>query len=48
MIFHKAMLGSTTIGFYGLVLGTSQRSDLFAHHTRLIADLAKYMEDGMN
>ncbi len=48
MIFHKALFNSTTIGFYGVAIGTCQRADLVAHYIRLVAEMVKYTEDGMN
>lgn len=48
MMFHKTLFGATTIGVYGMAIGTVQRMDLFTHFTRFIAEIAKYMEDGFN
>ncbi|SDQ06225.1 DUF3231 family protein [Virgibacillus salinus] len=48
MMYHKSLFGSTTIGFYGTAIGTSQRADLVVHYTRLASEMGKYMEDGMN
>lgn len=48
MMYHKSLLGSTTIGFYGVATSTSQRADLVMHFSRLVADMGKYTEDGMN
>ncbi|MFC7063352.1 DUF3231 family protein [Halobacillus seohaensis] len=48
MMYHKALFGSTTIGFYGVAVGTCQRADLIVHYTRMAAEMSKYLEDGMN
>ncbi|WLD92863.1 DUF3231 family protein [Alkalihalobacillus sp. AL-G] len=48
MMYHKSLLGSTTIGMYGSAIGTAQRADLVTHFTRLMGEMAKYMEDGLN
>lgn len=48
MMYHKSLFGSTSIGFYGVAIGTSQRADLVMHFSRLSAELGIYMEDGMN
>jgi hypothetical protein len=48
MMYHKSLFGATSIGIYGAAIGTSQRIDLATHYTRLVAELAKYMEDGFN
>ncbi|MCL6574270.1 MAG: DUF3231 family protein [Bacillus sp. (in: Bacteria)] len=46
MMYHKTLLGATTIGFYGTAIGTCQRIDLSIHFSRLIVEMGKYMEDG--
>ncbi|MFP5116059.1 DUF3231 family protein [Bacillaceae bacterium C204] len=48
MMYHKSVLGSTTIGSYGTGIGTCQRIDLGIHFSRLLTEMAQYMEDGMN
>ncbi len=48
MMYLKSFFGGTTISFYGTAIGTSQRADLVLHYTRLAAEMAKYMEDGLN
>jgi hypothetical protein len=46
MMYHKSLLGATTIGFYGTAIGTCQRIDLSTHFSRLLVEMGKYMEDG--
>ncbi|RSL30001.1 DUF3231 family protein [Salibacterium salarium] len=48
MMFHKSLLSSTTIGFYGTAMGTSERADLVMHYSRMMAEMEKYTEDGMD
>lgn len=48
MMYHKSLFGSTSIGFYGVAIGTSQRAELVMHFSRLSVELRKYMEDGTN
>jgi hypothetical protein len=48
MMYHKSLFNSTSIGFYGMAISSSQRTDLLVHYTRLIGEIAKYSEDGFN
>lgn len=47
-MYHKSVLGSTSIGVYGSAIGTCQRTDLGIHYARLLAEMAQYMKDGLN
>ena len=48
MMYHKALFGSTSIAFYGTAIATCQRADLVVHFSRLVTEMGKYLEDGMN
>lgn len=48
IMYHKSIFGLTTIGVFASAIGTSQRADLVVHYSRLMAEMAKYMEDGFN
>lgn len=48
MMFHVSTLNAASIGNYGKSMGTSPRRDLGTHYVRLIAEVAKYAEDGIN
>jgi hypothetical protein len=47
LMFHKAVLGSTSIGVYGTALGTCHRIDLGLRFGLLITEMAQYMKDGL-
>ncbi|MGK9185504.1 DUF3231 family protein [Priestia filamentosa] len=46
MLNHIVMLISAAIGYFGAGFSVSQRRDLAAEYTRLIAEVALYAEDG--
>ncbi|MDZ5471481.1 DUF3231 family protein [Bacillus sp. 31A1R] len=48
MVYHIVSLISSAIGYYGAAFALSQRRDLAAKYALLIADIAKYAEDGAN
>lgn len=48
MMFHKALFGSTTISSYGTAIATCHRKDLGVHYSRLLVEMANYMEDGFH
>ena len=47
-MYHESLLGSTTIGFYGTAIGTSERADVTITFARLLAEMAKFLEDGLD
>lgn len=47
LMFHKALLGSTSIGVYGTALGTCHRIDLGIKFGLLMTEMATYMKDGL-
>ncbi|MCX7749571.1 MAG: DUF3231 family protein [Clostridia bacterium] len=48
MMFHITVIIGFGLAMYGLSLSTSMRSDLVLTYTRLMAEIAKYVEDGAN
>lgn len=48
MMFHIAGLVASGIGQYGISMAASPRNDLGLMYTRLMAEIAKYSEDGAN
>lgn len=48
MLFHIISLISTASGYYGAAFSLSQRRDLAAKYAMMIAEIAKYAEDGVN
>lgn len=48
IMFHFSMMIYAGIGNYGVAISESQRSDLVADYTRLLAEILKYSEDGVN
>jgi hypothetical protein len=48
MLYHVVTLVSTAVGYYGAAFSLSQRRDLSIKYALLIADIAKYAEDGVN
>lgn len=48
MMFHAVAMNAAGIGYYGASMGTSQRRDIGAMYSRLIAEIAQYNEDGAN
>ena len=46
MMFHTITLIGAGVGHYGTSLGTSMRSDLSLHFTRIMAEVMKYAADG--
>ncbi len=48
MLYHLVTLVSASLGFYGAGLSVVQRRDLATHYGRLITEMGKYAEDGVN
>lgn len=48
IMFHFSMMIYAGIGNYGVAISESQRSDLVVDYTRLLAEIMKYSEDGVN
>jgi hypothetical protein len=48
MLFHALAMNSSGICYYGASIGTSQRRDIGAMYSRLMAEVAQYTEDGAN
>jgi hypothetical protein len=48
MMFHALAMNSGGIGYYGASMGASQRRDIGAMYSRLMAEVAQYTEDGAN
>ncbi|MGG1398950.1 DUF3231 family protein [Bacillus salipaludis] len=48
MLYHKGVLGTTSIGVYGSAVGTSQRTDLALKYALLLTEMATYMKDGLD
>lgn len=48
MMFHITTLNSARLGDYGIAMSVSARHDLGAHYSRLMVELGKYSEDGIN
>lgn len=46
MMFHINSLSSIGITGYGTAIGASLRKDLSGHHTRLVAEVLQYANDG--
>ena len=45
-IYHKLLIGSTTLSLYGISIATCHRMDLGMHYLRLFAELTEYGKDG--
>lgn len=48
MMYHFGIMGHTGAGNYGIAVSESLRSDLVTDYTRLIGEILKYSEDGLN
>ncbi|MFZ5988275.1 MAG: DUF3231 family protein [Bacillota bacterium] len=48
MMFHIALLNSSSIGAYAAAMAASMRRDLHANYVRLSAEIAQYANDGIN
>lgn len=48
LLFHIVTLISAASGYYGAALAVSQRRDLALKYEKLIIDIMKYAEDGIN
>jgi hypothetical protein len=48
MMFHIAGLIASGIAQYGISISVSPRRDIGVMYTRLMAEIAKYSEDGAN
>ncbi|MFC0273379.1 DUF3231 family protein [Metabacillus herbersteinensis] len=48
MMFHVTGLSASGIGQYGIAISVSPRRDVGVMYTRLIAEIAKYSEEGAN
>jgi hypothetical protein len=46
LMFHTNALNNAGIGFYGQSLAGSPRKDLSAAYTRLMVEVAEYIQDG--
>lgn len=48
MMFHFSIMNVAGVGNYGAAISESQRSDLVIDYSRLIGEVLKYEEDGVN
>jgi len=48
MLQHTLLIAGAALGRYGLALGASARADIITDYTRNMAEIALFMEDGMN
>nr|WP_017378949.1 DUF3231 family protein [Paenisporosarcina sp. TG-14] len=48
MMYHLGFISAGGAGNYGVSISTSMRSDLTVDYSRLIAEVLKYSEDGLN
>jgi len=48
IMYHFCMLMYSGIGNYGISISASRKSDLIVDFTRLVAEILKYAEDGIN
>ncbi|MBB6452737.1 hypothetical protein HNQ94_001183 [Salirhabdus euzebyi] len=48
MLFHIESLVAVAVGYYGAALSVCQRRDLITHYGRLMMEMGKYAEDGVN
>ena len=46
MMYHKLLIGATTLSLYGISIATCQRMDLGMHFSRLFSELVEYGIDG--
>ncbi|MFF2445279.1 DUF3231 family protein [Priestia megaterium] len=48
MMYHFGLMTYSGIGNYGMAISASQRSDLVTSFSRLLVEVVKYAEDGVN
>jgi hypothetical protein len=48
MMFHFSIMIVAGVGNYGAAISESQRSDFVIDYSRLIGEVLKYEEDGVN
>ncbi|MFZ3579870.1 DUF3231 family protein [Virgibacillus sp. DJP39] len=48
MMYHIGVLNATGIGNYGVAMSLSQRRDITVNYSRLMVEIGKLAEDGMN
>ena len=48
MLFHFGLMSNAGAGNYGVSISTSMKSDLALDYSRLLIEILKYAEDGMN
>jgi len=48
MMYHFGLMCHTGVGNYGIAISASMRSDLITDYSRLIMEVLKYSEDGLN
>lgn len=48
MMFHFSLMIYAGIGNFGVSIAETQRSDLVVDYSRLVAEVLKFSEDGVN